>query len=213
MVLASLKQANIKVIHKCTSIRHTLKAEAIGCDAVSIDGFECGGHPGEDDIPNFILLPLAAEQLTVPFIASGGIHHREAVVSIHRALSAMAFRDCTDTEAEPDRLESVAMRFGPQYQFVAVFEEWPNLTIRQRDWLGSTARNLRQAAKGIAFRAGDRPCTKQVAGSQVAAVGTVVGNHLRHCPIHVRSRARREPVLGQAGLTHLRGTDGNLEPD
>src|SRR6185436_19477791 len=50
----------IKVVHKCTSVRHSLKAERIGCDAVSVDGFECGGHPGEDDVPNFILLPLAA---------------------------------------------------------------------------------------------------------------------------------------------------------
>ena len=56
-----LHEAGIKVIHKCTSVRHALKAEAIGCDAVSVDGFECGGHPGEDDVPNFILLPRAAE--------------------------------------------------------------------------------------------------------------------------------------------------------
>ncbi|MDG0969816.1 MAG: nitronate monooxygenase, partial [Porticoccaceae bacterium] len=54
--LPILKENGIKVIHKCTSVRHALKAEAIGCDAVSVDGFECGGHPGEDDIPNFILL-------------------------------------------------------------------------------------------------------------------------------------------------------------
>jgi NADH:quinone reductase (non-electrogenic) len=71
--LPALKEAGVKVIHKCTSIRHSLKAEAIGCDAVSVDGFECGGHPGEDDVPNFILLPLAAEKLKVPFVASGGV--------------------------------------------------------------------------------------------------------------------------------------------
>jgi nitronate monooxygenase len=71
--LPALKQAGIKVIHKCTSVRHSLKAEKIGCDAVSVDGFECGGHPGEDDIPNMILLPRAAEELKVPFIASGGM--------------------------------------------------------------------------------------------------------------------------------------------
>ncbi len=68
-----LKDADIKVIHKCTSIRHALKAERIGCDAVSVDGFECGGHPGEDDIPNMILLPRAAQELSVPFVASGGM--------------------------------------------------------------------------------------------------------------------------------------------
>lgn len=71
-VLPALKDAGIKVIHKCTSVRHSLKAQDIGCDAVSVDGFECGGHPGEDDIPNMILLPRAADELDIPFVASGG---------------------------------------------------------------------------------------------------------------------------------------------
>jgi NAD(P)H-dependent flavin oxidoreductase YrpB (nitropropane dioxygenase family) len=70
--MPTLKAAGIKVIHKCTSVRHSLKAEKIGCDAVSVDGFECGGHPGEDDIPNMILLPRAADELKIPFVASGG---------------------------------------------------------------------------------------------------------------------------------------------
>ena len=71
--MAGLKAAGIKVIHKCTSVRHSLKAEAVGCDAISVDGFECGGHPGEDDVPNFVLLPRAAEELKIPFVASGGV--------------------------------------------------------------------------------------------------------------------------------------------
>jgi nitronate monooxygenase len=71
-VLPYLKDAGIKVIHKCTSVRHALKAQEIGCDAVSVDGFECGGHPGEDDIPNMILLPRAADELEIPFVSSGG---------------------------------------------------------------------------------------------------------------------------------------------
>ena len=71
--MPDLKGAGIKVIHKCTSVRHSLKAEKIGCDAVSVDGFECGGHPGEDDILNMILLPRAAEELSIPFVASGGM--------------------------------------------------------------------------------------------------------------------------------------------
>jgi len=76
-----LKDAGIKVIHKCTSIRHSLKAEKIGCDAASVDGFECGGHPGEDDIPNMILLPRAAEELSIPFVASGGIGNGQQLVA------------------------------------------------------------------------------------------------------------------------------------
>ncbi|MEY3703421.1 MAG: nitronate monooxygenase [Pseudomonadota bacterium] len=80
-VLPFLKDAGIKVIHKCTAVRHALKAQAIGCDAVSVDGFECGGHPGEDDIPNFILLPRAADELEIPFVASGGMADGRSLVA------------------------------------------------------------------------------------------------------------------------------------
>ncbi|PID43067.1 MAG: nitronate monooxygenase [Proteobacteria bacterium] len=79
--MPALKEAGIKVIHKCTSVRHALKAEKIGCDAVSVDGFECGGHPGEDDIPNMILLPRAAEELSIPFVASGGMADARSLVA------------------------------------------------------------------------------------------------------------------------------------
>jgi len=79
--LPALKDAGVKVIHKCTSVRHALKAEKIGCDAVSVDGFECGGHPGEDDIPNMILLPRAAEELQIPFVASGGMADARSLVA------------------------------------------------------------------------------------------------------------------------------------
>ena len=79
--MPSMKDAGIKVIHKCTSVRHSLKAQDIGCDAVSVDGFECGGHPGEDDIPNFILLPRAADELDIPFVASGGMADARSLVA------------------------------------------------------------------------------------------------------------------------------------
>ncbi|PIE41413.1 MAG: nitronate monooxygenase [Gammaproteobacteria bacterium] len=79
--MPALKDAGIKVIHKCTSVRHALKAESIGCDAVSVDGFECGGHPGEDDIPNMILLPRAHEELSIPFVASGGMADARSLVA------------------------------------------------------------------------------------------------------------------------------------
>ena len=80
-VLPYLKDAGIKVIHKCTAVRHALKAQSIGCDAVSVDGFECGGHPGEDDIPNFILLPRAADELEIPFVSSGGMADGRSLVA------------------------------------------------------------------------------------------------------------------------------------
>ncbi|MGY8638551.1 nitronate monooxygenase family protein [Bradyrhizobium sp. 14AA] len=79
--MPALKAAGIKVIHKCTSVRHSLKAEKIGCDAVSVDGFECGGHPGEDDMPSMILLPRAADELKIPFVASGGMADARSLVA------------------------------------------------------------------------------------------------------------------------------------
>ena len=80
-VLPYFKDAGIAVIHKCTSVRHALKAQEIGCDAVSVDGFECGGHPGEDDVPNMILLPRAADELDIPFVASGGMADARSLVA------------------------------------------------------------------------------------------------------------------------------------
>ena len=79
--MPAMKDADIKVIHKCTSVRHSVKAQDTGCDAVSVDGFECGGHPGEDDIPNFILLPRAADELEIPFVASGGMADARSLVA------------------------------------------------------------------------------------------------------------------------------------
>ncbi|GLT00974.1 nitronate monooxygenase [Sphingobium jiangsuense] len=66
------KANGIKVIHKCTAVRHAVSAQRMGVDAISIDGFECAGHPGEDDIPGLVLIPAAADKITIPMLASGG---------------------------------------------------------------------------------------------------------------------------------------------
>jgi len=79
--MPAFNAAGVKVIHKCTSVRHALKAEAIGCAAASVDGFECAGHPGEDDIPNMVLLPCAAAKLSIPMIASGGIGNGQGLAA------------------------------------------------------------------------------------------------------------------------------------
>jgi nitronate monooxygenase len=79
--LPVFKAAGAKVIHKCTSVRHAVKAEKIGCDAVSVDGFECAGHPGEDDIPGLVLLPCAADRVRIPMIASGGFGDGRGLVA------------------------------------------------------------------------------------------------------------------------------------
>lgn len=96
------KANGIKVIHKCTSVRHALSAERMGVDAISIDGFECAGHPGEDDIPGLVLIPAAIDALTVPVIASGGFADGRGLVAAF-ALGAegvnMGTRFCATKEA------------------------------------------------------------------------------------------------------------------
>ncbi len=79
--LPKMKEAGIKVIHKCTSVRHSLTAERIGVDAISIDGFECAGHPGEDDVPGLILIPAAADKVKIPMVASGGFGDGRGLVA------------------------------------------------------------------------------------------------------------------------------------
>ena len=100
--IADFHAAGIKVIHKCTTVRHALTAERLGVDAVSIDGFECAGHPGEDDIPGLILIPTAADKVKVPLLASGGFADGRGLVAA-LALGAdginMGTRFCATKEA------------------------------------------------------------------------------------------------------------------
>ena len=79
--IGELKKHGVKVIHKCTAVRHAVKAEKIGADAISIDGFECAGHPGEDDVPGLILIPAAADKVKIPMIASGGFGDARGLVA------------------------------------------------------------------------------------------------------------------------------------
>ncbi|MER7016162.1 nitronate monooxygenase family protein [Saccharopolyspora sp. NPDC000359] len=79
--VAAFQPAGVKVLHKCTSVRHALKAQQLGVDAVSIDGFECAGHPGEDDVPGLVLIPRAADELNIPIIASGGFADARGLVA------------------------------------------------------------------------------------------------------------------------------------
>ncbi|AIT81424.1 NAD(P)H-dependent flavin oxidoreductase [Novosphingobium pentaromativorans] len=97
-----LKPHGITIVHKCTSVRHALSSEKAGCDIISIDGFECAGHPGEDDVPGLILIPVAADKVKIPLLASGGIGDARGLVAA-LALGAegvnMGTRFCATKEA------------------------------------------------------------------------------------------------------------------
>ena len=100
--VADFKANGIIVVHKCTAVRHALSAERMGVDAISIDGFECAGHPGEDDIPGLVLIPAAADKVTIPMLASGGFGDGRGLVAA-LALGAeginMGTRFCATQEA------------------------------------------------------------------------------------------------------------------
>jgi NAD(P)H-dependent flavin oxidoreductase YrpB (nitropropane dioxygenase family) len=129
------KQHGIKVIHKCTAVRHALSAERMGVDAISIDGFECAGHPGEDDIPGLILIPAAADKVKIPMLASGGFGDARGLVAA-LALGAdginMGTRFCVTKEAQiPENFKE---------QMVANDERQTDLIFRT---LHNTARVMR----------------------------------------------------------------------
>lgn len=134
---AMFKAAGVKIIHKCTSVRHALSAERKGVDAISIDGFECAGHPGEDDIPGLILIPAAANKVKIPMLASGGFADGRGLVAA-LALGAdginMGTRFCVTQEAQ------IAESF--KQQMVENDERATNLIFRT---MHNTARVMKNA--------------------------------------------------------------------
>lgn len=133
---AMFKAAGLKIIHKCTSVRHALSAERKGVDAISIDGFECAGHPGEDDIPGLILIPAAADKVKIPMLASGGFGDGRGLVAA-LALGAdginMGTRFCATKEAP--------IHDGIKGQIVANDERATELMFRSYRNTARVARN------------------------------------------------------------------------
>jgi len=127
--LPAFKAAGVKVIHKATSVRHSLKAQTLGVDAVSIDGFECAGHPGEDDIGGLVLIPAAARALTIPIIASGGIADGAGLVAA-LALGAsavnMGTRFIATTEAPVHESVKRQIVDNSETDTIVVFREFHN---------------------------------------------------------------------------------------
>jgi NADH:quinone reductase (non-electrogenic) len=130
--MEDFKSNGVLVIHKCTAVRHALSAERMGVDIVSIDGFECAGHPGEDDVPGLVLIPAAADELRIPILASGGFADGRGLVAA-LALGAsgisMGTRFCATREAP--------LHENVKRQLVAQDERATNLIFRK---LKNTAR-------------------------------------------------------------------------
>lgn len=139
-----LKPAGIRIVHKCTSVRHALSAERKGVDAVSIDGFECAGHPGEDDVPGLVLIPAAADKVRIPLVASGGFGDGRGLIAA-LALGAeginMGTRFCATQEAP--------IHENVKHAYVTNDERATNLIFRS---LRNTARVARNSVSDEVVR-------------------------------------------------------------
>jgi NADH:quinone reductase (non-electrogenic) len=146
------KANGVRVIHKCTAVRHALSAERIGVDAVSIDGFECAGHPGEDDIPGLILIPAAADKLKVPILASGGFGDGRGLVAA-LALGAdginMGTRFCATREAPIHAAFKQAIVAGDERNTDLIFRSYRNTARVARNSISRQVRDIE--AQGLAF--------------------------------------------------------------
>ena len=143
------KAQGVKIVHKCTTVRHALSAERNGVDAVSIDGFECAGHPGEDDVPGLVLLPIAARALRIPIIASGGIadgRGMAAALSLGAEGVNMGTRFCVTQEAP--------IHYNIKQALVAASERDTKLMFRT---MKNTARVFRNAISEEVVATENRP--------------------------------------------------------
>jgi NAD(P)H-dependent flavin oxidoreductase YrpB (nitropropane dioxygenase family) len=146
------KAHGVKIVHKCTAVRHALSAERMGVDAISIDGFECAGHPGEDDIPGLILIPAAADKVTIPLIASGGFGDGRGLVAA-LALGAeginMGTRFCATREAPIHDAIKQAMIDNDERATALIFRSYRNTARVAKNAI--TAQVLAAEAKGLPF--------------------------------------------------------------
>jgi len=179
------KSAGVKVIHKCTSVRHALSAERMGADMVSIDGFECAGHPGEDDIPGLVLIPAAADRVGIPLIASGGFADGRGLAAA-LALGAeginMGTRFCVTQEAPLHENFKQAMVERTETDTDLIFRSYRNTARVARNAISQEV--LRLEREGAPFE-DVAPLVKGVRGREgletgdiehgIWTAGTVVG--------------------------------------
>jgi len=141
------KQHNIIVIHKCVAVKHALSAERLGVDVISMDGYECGGHPGEEEVGNFILLPLAAKKLKIPFIASGGVadsRQLAAALSLGADGINMGTRFMATKEAAIHENIKLALVKGNEYSTTHIMKSLKNT---ERVYKNSTALKIQAIEK------------------------------------------------------------------
>jgi len=165
--LDDFKAHGIKVIHKCTAVRHAVSSQKMGVDAISIDGFECAGHPGEDDIPGLILIPAAADKITIPMIASGGFGDGRGLVAA-LALGAdginMGTRFCATKEAPIHEAFKQAMVTNDERATDLIFRTMRNTArvaknavsqqVLEMERSGATFDQVRDLVKGTRGREG-----------------------------------------------------------
>ena len=148
--MSDFKDAGVKVIHKCTSVRHALSAERIGVDALSIDGFECAGHPGEDDIPGLVLIPASANKVSIPFVASGGFGDGRGLIAA-LALGAdginMGTRFCATQEAPIHEKFKQALVDANERDTELIFRSYRNTARVARNAISAEVVKLEQEGR------------------------------------------------------------------
>ena len=173
--IARFKERGITIVHKCTTVRHALSAERNGVDAVSVDGFECAGHPGEDDVPGLVLLPIAARALKIPIIASGGIADGRGLAAA-LVLGAegvnMGTRFCVTQEAPiHDNIKQALVR-GSERDTALLFRTLRNTARVFRNAIADEVRAIEQRPGGCEFE-DIRPLVAGARGRAALASGAV----------------------------------------
>jgi len=147
-----LKRHGIKIIHKCTAVRHALSAERMGVDAISIDGFECAGHPGEDDIPGLVLIPAAADKVSIPMLASGGFADGRGLVAA-LALGAegisMGTRFCATKEAPIHDNFKAALVSGDERATDLILRSYRNTSRVAKNSVSTEVRRIEALGKSF----------------------------------------------------------------
>ena len=175
--IEALKRHDVKIVHKCTSVRHALSAERNGVDAVSVDGFECAGHPGEDDVPGLVLLPVAARKLKIPIIASGGIADGRGMAAA-LALGAegvnMGTRFCVTQEAPIHPSIKQALVQGSERDTALLFRTLRNTARVFRNAIADEVISFERRPGGCTFDE-IRPLVAGVRGREALQSGEVNG--------------------------------------